>query len=272
MEPSSNAHRTDQVPLPSAGLGDGETAAAPSGSGRRTFVLLMLTILVAALGAFGYVQSRNGQLAAREAEAKAELQKLGVFLTSSGSGEHVGNANLSLVRTPENFERAMELLADLPWLEVVALSGQQVNEEQLASLASLTKLDSLQVSNTGIGDSALAVLARFPALGSLHVNGNALTNACLDDLGSLTSLEVLDLSETDLSGDLAPLAGLTELNWLVLRGVPLDDAALATLAGLPKLKRLTLEEGQITREQYAKLQQGSGLQVDGMGEPAARDQ
>jgi Leucine-rich repeat (LRR) protein len=134
--------------------------------------------------------------------------------------------------------------ADGPWARVAprvtaARFGSQRDLVDLAPFASLTALESLTLSGTGVTD--LAPLASLTALQSLDLSRTGVTD--LAPLASLTALQSLDLSRTGVT-DLAPLASLTALQSLTLSSTQVTD--LAPLASLTALQSLHLSRTRVT--------------------------
>lgn len=230
---------------------------------RRGILLLLVSVGLSAAGGYLWFRSQE-RLVAAEAAARSQIQALGGLLLSGDAGKHVGSLNLSLIRDQESFDRAMVLVSDLRWLQVLDLTETSVTAEQLSKLTHLRQLQSLHLAKTRIGDAAVAEIAKLPSLSALHASGTNLTNESLEHIGEISTLSVLDLSATKIDGDFAPLRGLKKLAWLVLRNVPIDDAAIDTLSLLPLLNRLTVEKGQITEQQWRRLRrQKQGIKVDG---------
>jgi hypothetical protein len=62
---------------------------------------------------------------------------------------------------------------------------------------------------------------------------------------------------------LAPLASLTQLDWLVLRNLQLSDEALPQLAACRQLKRLSLQQTAYAAASLQALRSAAGqLSVD----------
>lgn len=261
---TTTAPATAEPHSPSESAGDDRGQQGKGGRGQVVIIALVLATLLAAIGGFTWNRQQQ-QLAAAEAEAKSQITKLGGLALSGETRDHVGSLNLSLVTDDEKFDRAMALAADLHWLQVLDLTKRPVTAEQLAKLTVLPQLASLHLAQTPIGDEAAEVLAKFSGLSALHVSDTELTSDALSSIGKLSKLKVLDLSGTNISGGYEALGGLKELTWLVLRGVPINDAATETLAGLPALSRLSLEAGQMTDEQRRRLRNSNrGVKVDGI--------
>lgn len=239
-------------------------STANSRSRSSTVYLVLLLVGIGAVAAFLWSRQQK-RLEAAEAAAKPKIQQLGGLVLSGDSGNHVGSVNLALVRSQENFDQAIKLVSDLPWLKVLDLTGNSISGEQLKQVGQLKELTSLHMANTTIDDAKAENLTGLSSLTALHAPGTPLTGKSLESIGNLSALEVLDLSDTQITGDLKPLTQLGKLEWLVLKNVPLQDESLENLSKIASLKRLSLTSGQITAQQYKTLkEQRPGLSIDGM--------
>ena len=66
----------------------------------------------------------------------------------------------------------------------------------------------------------------------------------------------LDLTGTNVADDLTALAGMENLQWLLIRDMDLSklgEESLATLAELPDIRRLTVTNTGLTPEAIGKL-------------------
>jgi hypothetical protein len=124
-------------------------------------------------------------------------------------------------------------------------------------------------------DVAMASVGLLSGLGGLHSNrrGTKLTEAGLANLRGLTHLRQLSLSSSKevtgawlaivkdlrqlqrlefnnarvfVDADLAPLAALTDIRTLMLRGPGISDAGLVHLRGMAKMHSLTLIDNHVT--------------------------
>ena len=149
-------------------------------------------------------------------------------------------------------------IGELVWLEYLSLAsewkqwdGEKWAESKsqntgdkndclvdIASLANLTALQTLDISNTQIVD--LAPLANLTALRELDLSKTPVTD--LTPLAGLTGLQGLDISETRVA-NLSPLAGLTALQFLNISTTPVTD--LTRLAGLTGLQGLDISETRV---------------------------
>ena len=114
-------------------------------------------------------------------------------------------------------------LASLTNLELLYLSGPDVDVSDVSALASLTNLKVLHLGCPDVSD--VSALASLTNLEDLDLGGTAVSG--VSALASLTNLEELDLYGTYVS-DVSALAGLTNLKELDLRDCPLNAAAHQT--------------------------------------------
>lgn len=155
----------------------------------------------------------------------------------------------------------LSYLSSLSKLESVDLSGSRFPSQDLAVLASLPALQTLNLSNCGL--STVADLAGAKTLKALDLSNNTVRN--MDALTSITTLTELNLQHNAVTGlnalssltaltkldisynsvvDLSPLAGCTELTWLDAKNNSI--AKLSAVDQLPVLKYLSLSYNNLT--------------------------
>ena len=128
-------------------------------------------------------------------------------------------------------------LDDLETLRILNCRG--LTDDMVASLAGLTKLRSLALTNTAITDDAVeTIVESFPELIELDLSSNTgLTGAAMKSISALAGLERLDLVQTRFN-DLHTrrLKKLENLRVLDLRGnMQAGDMTLGAIGGLPSL-------------------------------------
>ena len=128
-------------------------------------------------------------------------------------------------------------LDDLETLRILNCRG--LTDDMVASLAGLTKLRSLALTNTAITDDAVeTIVESFPELIELDLSSNTgLTGAAMKSISALAGLERLDLVQTRFN-DLHTrrLKKLENLRVLDLRGnMQAGDMTLGVIGGLPSL-------------------------------------
>ena len=143
-------------------------------------------------------------------------------------------------------DEGTECLKRLPDLEVLEFNCTQISDAGLANLAGLARLKEL--------------FLKYEQPDKLRV-----TDAGLEYLNSLTNLQILDLSGTQVTGSgLEYLTNLTNLRHLLLENTQVTDAGLEHLIGLKNLESLDLSGTQVTDAGLVKLQGISRLSVLGI--------
>lgn len=142
-------------------------------------------------------------------------------------------------------------------------AGSTLNANaQLAALATLRKLEKLHFSlhfltNVNVRDEGMKLLAPLTQLKELRCS---MCRVSQDTLAPFVNLEALDLSysmATDKT--VASLAGMSKLKRLSLRDTLITDAALETVAKLTQIEDLDLYGTRITDAGFARLASLTGL-------------
>jgi hypothetical protein len=123
--------------------------------------------------------------------------------------------------------------------------GVRLSDDSLVGLESLGHLKRLHIGSDEVTDRSIPAISKLKELESLGLRANVSKHG-LNQLSSLTHLRTLDvLPRPDWHGetDEVPLkvSGLTELRTLSLRGLALRDEDVASLAGMRHLEWLVLE-------------------------------
>jgi hypothetical protein len=138
-------------------------------------------------------------------------------------------------------------LSGMTSLRTLSLAKTRITDRGMRSLASLTHLEYLDLSQTNIGDAGLEQIRGLTKLKSLSLEGTQVSDEGLACLAAMNHLTDLDLSHTQVRGaGLKHLVAMEELNDLSLEGTDLDDAGLAQLPALPSLRELNLSSTRIT--------------------------
>ncbi len=149
-------------------------------------------------------------------------------------------------------------LARLGSLEELRMGGRRWAEEDLVFLKSLGNLKRAFISSRDVTDRTIGYIAGLPRLEYLNLGGTRLTKHGLNQLNQLTNLRTLDVSidfrqkptidETPLN-----LLALTNLRTLTLNGFDLKDSDLASLAHMPHLEWVGLQNDGLTEAALVHL-------------------
>ncbi|MHC4535004.1 MAG: leucine-rich repeat domain-containing protein [Planctomycetota bacterium] len=139
--------------------------------------------------------------------------------------------------------------------ELLFTGGRSLSDNDLADLESLGHLKKLHVSSRHLTDRSLASISKLDQLELLDFSvfgGSGVSKSGLKQLSGLTNLHTLDVKlhpvvEDSGDGVILDFSALTKLNTLTLDGCSLRDADLASLAGLHHLEWLVLA-GDFTEE------------------------
>lgn len=138
------------------------------------------------------------------------------------------------------------------WL--VSLRETSVEGDDLALIAELPTVTSLNLTATPIGDDDLAHVARMERLGELRLNSTQVTDAGMRHLLPLRELELLELRDTQISDDgVAQLSGMKSLKKVVLVGTRITDDCIQHLAQLKQLVELRISRTQVTEQGANRL-------------------
>ena len=149
------------------------------------------------------------------------------------------------------------LAGNLRRLDAIVLKGRvgQVTNDGLANLASLTRLNQLQLGSTAIDDIGLDRVSGLTSLRSLSLDSTKISDAGLKKLKRLTQLTYLSLQSTNITdGGLAELSGLVNLESLDLRHTAVSDAGLKHLKGMKRLTYLYVSDTMVTGAGLRRLQ------------------
>ena len=97
--------------------------------------------------------------------------------------------------------RTLAKLSKLPHLEVLVLSGSNVDDDDAATLAACTGLKSLDLSRTEITSAGVAALAALPQLVTLRLEETELNDSAAEHLVKHRGLKRLYLAQTDITDE-----------------------------------------------------------------------
>ncbi|MBE6901208.1 MAG: hypothetical protein E7478_01910 [Ruminococcaceae bacterium] len=124
-------------------------------------------------------------------------------------------------------------------IKKLAVSGEELSDEELSKLAEFTQLRSLSLTECGIED--ISAIGEIETLEELVLNSNMISD--ISPLAGLEDLELLFLVGNSIT-DISALSGLTELEELYLSSNKITD--ISALKGLKSLKSLSLISNKIT--------------------------
>jgi hypothetical protein len=205
---------------------------------RHVLIAIVFTAAVVAAGLWLWNLQRRGQA---ERAAAESLEELGAIVVVDGGSGRAASVNLSTISDEAKLAAAVELLPKLHWLTSLDASRTAIEDEHLETIGRLRGLTTLSLNETAIGDEGAARLRRLGDLQALYLASTEVTGAAFDDLAGMQELKILDASASRVRGNLAPLAKLPKLDWLILRNLPLGDEDLSELGGSASLTRLSLE-------------------------------
>ncbi len=154
-----------------------------------------------------------------------------------------------------------------------AISSQAASElQRLGALALPVQGGSAGTFNVQLGqawlggDEKLALLADLGNVPWLSVETAPVTDACLRHIAKMnepaTGITKLYLGASGITGENLPLlAPLTQLQYLSLKQLPIDDRRLAKLPDFPELQSLGLDGTKIGDEGLAQLARFPRLQM-----------
>jgi hypothetical protein len=119
------------------------------------------------------------------------------------------------------------------------LSDKPVDDQEVARVWRIERLEQLDLSNTEVTDRGLVGISALRQLDTLQLAGCRIGDLGLAEVAELPALAVLGLAGTWVTSEgLVRLAGHPALMTLDLRGVAVRSGDVAALASIPKLKSL----------------------------------
>jgi len=136
------------------------------------------------------------------------------------------------------------IAASIPSMQRLSLAGSLVTVRGIRALQSLSKLTSLDLSDTDLGDDAVSELSALSSVRELELNRcRWLKDADLSYLSKMKSLELLSLNETSISvGGLAQLQEFPALKLVRLeRCQQIDDSAIDAIVSLCGKRNINID-------------------------------
>lgn len=263
---------------------EAETPAEKKRPRRRWFqfslrtLLLMMLVFGCGLGWFT-AKRRQAQQAWKRIE---EAEKLDINLIAVDDNRAMGGIHhegtwleewlgISLpeplisakVNTSSNPTPELQELAKFPELTDIWLEVDDITDEQLAPLAGMKRLTTLQIAWSPLRGSGLAYLAGNDSLEELNLfYCDNLTDEAIYSIPKLPSLTHLRINNCPLTGvSLGHLAtACPKLETLILNKVPLTLEGFQEIGTIHSLKSLTLEESGVTSDGLGYLSDLAQLQ------------
>jgi Leucine Rich repeat len=153
-----------------------------------------------------------------------------------------------------------ERLGDVAALRRILLFHCNLTPTAVAHLADHPTLDDVALQGQNLTDDHLASLLRLRRLRSLGLQAPQAKGEPLADIGDLHDLEHLDLWQTKVPPSALPEIGrLKRLRTLHMVTCPIDDDGLARLRGLTNLEDVHLDSPDITSASWSTLGQFTKL-------------
>ncbi len=132
-------------------------------------------------------------------------------------------------------------------------SKQGVNDQELARLEGLTRLEAVGVGGTPVTDALFDHLRRLPNLRYVGVNWTGVTGKGLATLidSKLTGLEISGMKDPEAAIVYLHKKGVAE--WINFDGMKMTPECVRLLGEMKTLKKLHFREGLVTPEQVEEL-------------------
>lgn len=145
-----------------------------------------------------------------------------------------------------------------------------VNDAWLEKLAGLTTLTSLSLANCDVHGAGMKHVATLTKLENLNLTLTPIADEDLAPLAALTELKSLGLASSQVSGTgFKYLHALTKLTNLNMHYTPADDAGLAEVAKVVSLERLWVVHAKFTDAVAPSLATHKNLKRLGIGSSLA---
>jgi hypothetical protein len=143
-------------------------------------------------------------------------------------------------------DSALQHVAGLKSLQTLVLENTEVTDAGLAHLSALTSLVELNLNGTKVTDEGLRQLAPLAQLKRLRLGRTAITGVGFQHLRHLP-MQLVQLGSAKINVEgFRQLVQLKSLRHLDIAGARIDDAELASLAGLPQVSYLHLGWTRVT--------------------------
>ncbi len=141
-------------------------------------------------------------------------------------------------------DAGMRILARAPALRQLGIRAPKVTDQGVQAICKLDGLESLGLQDAQITDQGVRAICRLDNLEQLGLQDTQITNVGLRYIGTLKHLHNFGISEEDVASG-------SDLQAI--------DDGLKYIAGLPKLRSLTLHTSRVTDHGLAQLAPAKGL-------------
>lgn len=220
-------------------------------------ILIVVTILCILLG-------RIVTTASRQRNARHELQRLGVSVMYEHQWTYSGTPRSLASRLLEPLTRYINPDFLLPvhvvrtrYLEAPSLKAgaKYTSADVIEPISQLSGIRSLSLTHTEVTNKDIARLAKLPDLASLDLHMTKMHEGAVPGLANM-QLKSLQLNRTSIDDDsIAALSSMTSLEHLDLTRTKVTDAGLEHLESLPNLRKLVLRRALVTKAGYLAFQQ-----------------
>jgi hypothetical protein len=148
------------------------------------------------------------------------------------------------------------LIGDEFFVEVlqIELHTDQANDETIALIAKLPRMDSLVVTSNSITDKGMAHLAQATSLLAWDIKSDHITPSCLSYLHGLPKLITVVLRSAKADDSWMPAcAALSQLKYLALQGTAVTDSGLVAIENSKNLEAIVLEGTPVTASGVDRL-------------------
>ncbi|MFM9874445.1 MAG: hypothetical protein ACKVQS_13400 [Fimbriimonadaceae bacterium] len=212
---------------------------------------------------FDFTEPLNERLL-RKSASVAELAKLKSVKLDLGANSAIVDSDLAAIKNLQNLvvlelyltsitDQAMEHLVNLP-LEVLSVNQTQLGDKGLETIGKIKTLRRLELFDTKVTDAGLTHLSNLP-LFRIDLSKTAVTNAGMTDVAKINGLERLIVNQTAISDEgLAIIGTITTLQELdISQAGAITDVGLKHLYNLKSLRALFLGDSKYSPEGLKEL-------------------
>jgi len=141
-------------------------------------------------------------------------------------------------------------------LNVIFLSNTAVTDQGIALLGQLGELRNIRLGNTSVTDNGIRHLAQLKQLKNIDLSNTAVGNATLAVLGTMPQLERINLYMTKVTDDgIDAILPLRNIVWLNLDACQIGDVTVPKLTAFKKMTFLHLGKTNISDVSIAALKE-----------------